>query len=346
MKIRICFIVFIFFSQPSYTQILQDIIPDDLNSQGEGIKCFCQPGLENTSRSRGLTLRYGWINNSEFQDNKLLAGDSPTEIDKLRLLSLDVKIPLFIRDDLKVLAVYEYSTEKYELGSISETNREIFSFLDNELLRGNDYGLIVSKSFNEDSYAVAYLKYTAKGNYDTWTSFDPDYAIYKARLFYGKKPNDTFEWGLGLNFTSSFRRTIAIPFVVINKNWNNKWGFESVLPAFANVRYNLNPRTIFLSGFQVAGSTFRMKIPNENTTLPQYDFSVNHSELRWTLRVERRIVPWVWVGAQTGYQYNLNTQFEAKNTISPEFDVQPRNSPYFSVSLFISPPDDFGKDKD
>ncbi|MGK0365662.1 MAG: hypothetical protein ACI85O_002728 [Saprospiraceae bacterium] len=319
-------------------QTLPDFIPDDIGGQSANNQCFCKPGLDNTSRSRGLTLAYTLNTPSRFTEEKTPLSESLTSINSLHSLLIDLKVPIINKEGFKVLLAYKYVKDNYDLNAIGADYSAVFSSLDNAILKGNDYGIIISKSLDENKYLAFYGKYGAKGNYNKWTSFDSKYAIYKARLLFGKKPNNDYEWGVGLNFTSSFRNTTIIPFMIINKNFSHKWGFESVLPAYALMRYNLNEKNIFLGGIQVAGQTFRTSFPNEVTTDPIFDYSINRSEFRVTTLWERQIIPWIWTAAQVGYQFHFTTKFEGMNDSSPTFDVDPTNSVFFNLSLFLSPP--------
>ena len=324
-------------------QTLPDFVPDDINGHSTHVQCFCKPGLDNTSRSRGMTFSYTANTPSRFTEEKTPLSESLTKINRLQSLLFDLKIPIVNKEGFKVLLAYKYVQDKYNLEEIGTDFSNVFSGLGNTVLKGNDYGIIISKSIDENKYLAFYGKYGAKGNYEKWKSFDSRYAIYKARLLFGKKPNDDYEWGIGINFTSSFRRTTAIPFIILNKNFNDKWGFESVLPAYALMRYNLNSKNIFLGGVQVAGQTFRVDLPNDAVTNTFFDYSVNRSEFRVTTIWEKQIIPWIWTSAQLGYQFHFTTKFEGKNDISPSFDVDPSNSVFFNLSLFLSPPDDLIK---
>lgn len=332
-----------FFTQFTFAQILPDFIPDDVGTAKPSIKCFCKPGLDNTSRSRGLTVSYG-INTSGDYTEEGTPLESPfTTYDGLNKLLLDLKVPIVNKDDLKVLLTYQYVREVYDFGTIGNDFTAVFKGLNGEILKGNDYGLIISKSVDENKYLGFYGKYSTKGNYQKWTNFNAKYAIYKARLFFGKKPNINTEWGVGLSFTKGFRNTNLLPFVIYNKNFSNKWGFESVLPAYAYMRYNWNKNNIFLGGFQFSGQSYRVDLENEVFPNAPFDYSLNHTELRITTIWEKKIIPWIWAEAQIGYQFNFSTEFAGKNEVSPTFDADPSNSIFLKMGIFLSPPDDFMK---
>ncbi len=337
MKAKII-LLFLFTQTVLFAQITPDFVPDDISGVTGAVCDFCKPGLDNKSRSKGVALSYGWIPKTTFTEEGTELQNPFTTVDKQRLLIVDAKIPLVNKPGLKILLAYKYTAEKYSLGRVGADYSDFFSALDEEVLRGNDMGFLISKSFDETKYLVGYFKYANKGNYDTWMNFDSDNAIYKARMMFGKKPNPSYEWGIGFNFTSSFRRTIIIPAVVLNKNWNEYWGFESVLPAYAFMRYNANDENIFLGGIQAAGQTFRVKLPTDAAAEEMFDYSLNHTEIRTLVKWQRKVIPWLWTELQLGYQFNFSTEFEGFNDNSPTFDADPTSTPYFNVAVFLSPP--------
>ena len=144
------------------------------------------------------------------------------------------------------------------------------------------------------------------------------------------------EWGLGLNFTNSFRSTIVLPFVLYNKNFNEKFGVEIVLPVLILGRWNIKEGTLLIFGAEYSSRSYAIDVPNQTGSI---NYDMNHSEIRFPLRLEQKIRSWVWVGGQIGYQYNFSTDFDA--TADSAFKVEPKSSPYFKIGLFISPPDDF-----
>ena len=342
MKAKII-LLFLFIQSGLFAQLTPEFVPDDLPGETGGICDFCKPGLENKSRSKGVVVSYGWNPNATFTEEGTKLQSPYTSFDKLRHWIIDAKIPVMNKPGFKILIAYKYTAEKYEFDKIGADYSDFFTALDNEILRGTDLGFLISKSFDETKYLVGYFKYANKGNYDTWMNFDSDGAIYKARMMFGKKPNPSYEWGIGINFTSSFRRTIAIPALLLNKNWNDRWGFESILPAFAFIRYNFNDENLFMGGFQIAGQTFRVKLPTDAGGEEMFDYSLNHSEVRALVKWQRKIIPWVWTELQLGYQLNFSTEFEGFNDFSPTFDADPTSAPYFNIALFLSPPKKFIK---
>jgi hypothetical protein len=107
-----------------------------------------------------------------------------------------------------------------------------------------------------------------------------------------------------------------------------------------NVRHNYSPKTIFLTGFRFSSSSYSLKL--DDGILDEI-FALNHSEIKFTINLEQKFSPWFWVDFAIGYQYNFNTDFDAKLLNEESFQVRPENSPFFKVGIFLSPPDKYMK---
>ena len=44
-----------------------EIFPEDIESTTLDVKCLCQPGVDNKSRSRGLDISYQFLGNATFE---------------------------------------------------------------------------------------------------------------------------------------------------------------------------------------------------------------------------------------------------------------------------------------
>ncbi len=321
----------------SVAQLKPDFFPEDIETWDEQGRCiFCQPGVRNKSRSRGLAIVYGLQTQSAFEERDDQPMASDPSFSRSDLLMLDLKIPLVIKDHFKLLLTYKYLQEQYIFESFGAQNPEAYQLLGASPLKSNSFGLIISKPLDEDTYLAFQAKYASNGNYSGWTSFKKNAAIYKFRAILGMKPTTDFEWGLGLNLSQSFRRLTLIPFLVFNRNFNKKWGIESVFPAYVFARFNANDRNILLFGPQYVSRSYRLE--ETSLELDAMDYAFNHSEVLTSLRWEHQWVPWVWSSVRAGYQINFNTDFESQNPQRRSFQAAPSDAPHFEISLFLSPP--------
>ena len=319
-------------------QTKPDFFPEDIELEaGDGhIRCFCKPGVRYNSPSRGLDLSYSLISAGTYEPENGAPLIRPfSAFDRWQQFEAKLKIPLVLREDLKVLLGYKYTTEVFNFNTIGVNFSQAFQNLDTRPLKKNAFGIIVNKPLNEKSYLLFRGRYLSNGNYNGWLNFGNDYSIYNFVGLYAIKPNEDLEWALGVNVSSSFRKTSILPFLVYNKTFNRKWGIESVLPAFVFGRYNVNEKNILLLGFEYKSSSYRMKF--EDGPQQSFDYAFNHSEMISAVRLEHKFSNWVWGSIKLGYQINFSSDFESKESAQESFFVEPTDGLYFHFGIFISP---------
>ncbi len=311
------------------------IVDIDVDIDNMEIKSFCQPGVRNKSRSKGLEIKYGNRGSGRLTNTKGEASNLTNKFSKWDYLEAKLKAPLIIKDDFKVLFGYRFYQERFDFTEIGATHLPVLSNLDANNLKSSSFSLVVNKSLDERSYFAVQLRYMVSGNFGGLGKFNDRYATYRVLGVYGVKPNIDFEWGVAVNVSKNFRRFNVIPFFLLYKNFSPKWGLEALLPGFVYFRHNISPGNILLSGLEFGNKNFRMDIPQDG--IENLDFAYNQSHIKAAIKYQRRIVPWVWVSAHIGYQYNLNTRFETKNNNSVGFNLRASNTPYFQLGLFLSP---------
>lgn len=334
---RICFLFYcLLITQLGISQIKPEYFPEDIILGELDAKCYCKPGVVAQSRSKGLSISYGWVGSGTY------IAEAPTtftaqgsNLDKLSHVEFKIKIPVLLREQTKVLLSYKYFSEFYDFQKIGLDFSETFQALNAHNLKSNQYGLIISHSLNEKNYIGFQYKYAANGNYSGWTNMDNRYAIHKLMGVYGIKNSEEFEWGLGLSISKSFRRTSIVPFLLYNRNFNKNWGIESLFPANIFLRHNLNSETISLLGIEYASRSYRLGIENDTPTILDYAF--NHSEIILSIALERHLASWIWGNIKVGYQQNFSSDFESKSLDSPFFQAEPANGVFFHIGVFVSP---------
>ncbi len=330
-------ILLLFFWSETDAQIKPDFFPEEVDHDGIKVRCLCKPGVRNQSRSRGLEISYGWLGDGTFKPEDQPFIPPYSEFENIQNFELDMKIPLVIQDDLKILIGYKYFFEKYDFRRIGSDFSETFLELDQRKLKNNSFSFYMTKPLNETRYMGFRFRYSLNGNYDGWANFVNRYAIYKATAVYMIKPNPDFEWGFGLNASRSFRRMNLLPFFVYNRNFTQRFGVEAALPGFIFTRFNVNEKNILLAGIEYDSQSYRIGV--ENSANGPLDYAMNHSEFMTSVELEHHFASWVWASFKLGYQMNFSSDFESKSLITPNFKVEPTNAVFFRVSLFLSPPD-------
>ena len=336
MKIFLPILLIVLLNETN-AQVKPDFFPEEVDPDGIHVRCFCKPGVRNKSKSKGLKISYGWLGDGTFEPEDVTLNQPYSEFEKIQNFEFDMKVPLVIEDDLKILIGYKYFFEKYDFRLIGADYSDTFLELDQRKLKNNSFSFYMSKPLNETRYMGFRFRYSLNGNYKGWANFVNHYAIYKATAVYMIKPNPDLEWGFGLNASRSFRRMNLLPFFVYNRNFNSRWGVEAALPGFLFSRINVNEKNILLAGIEYDSQSYRVSV--EDAANGPLDYALNHSEFLASMELEHQFSSWVWASFKFGYQMNFSSDFESKSLVTPDFKVEPTNAVFFRVTLFVSPPD-------
>ncbi len=311
----------------------------DLPRNGSG-PTLCDPGIDNKSRGRGFEVSYNYFAGGPINGSSELGGVLPQELDYFQRLNVKLKIPLLNKPGFKLLLGYDYQPEIYAFGNSQLLSKEssYFSTIDTRKLNSNGFGVYFLKPIDDRTYVGGRLKMRLNGDYTNWVDFDQRYAAYNATFLYGVKKSDDFEWGVGAAFSHNFRRTLALPFIMYNRNFSDKWGIEAVFPAQIKGRYNVDKSTILLFGYEFNSNSYSVDMPGRTLEEGTSIYHFNHSEIQTGISLERRVVPWVWLNAKVGYQWNFNTRLEATQSGQTSYELRPGNAPYLKLGFFLSPP--------
>ncbi|MCO6492164.1 MAG: hypothetical protein J5I98_27350 [Phaeodactylibacter sp.] len=319
-------------------QIKPGYFPEDVTSGDNGLRCYCKPGVRNKSRSKGIELSYSYFGSGAYKAEDTLLSMPLTEFSNFSYLDFSIKAPLLNKDNFKILLSYSYLTEAYNIERFGPDFSPVFQELDDSKLKSTTLGAIIAKPLDEFHYLAFRFRLASNGNYPGLGRFFEDrYAIYKLSGVYVIKPSDDLEWGLGLAYSKSFRRNSLAPFLLLNRNFSEKWGVESIFPANAYLRYNLSPDDIFLFGAEYDSQSYRILMPGPNNGTA--DFAMNHSEFLVSARAEHKFADWFWGNLKFGYRFNFSTDFESKSPETTSFNVDPSNAFFLQAGLFLSPPD-------
>jgi hypothetical protein len=326
-------------AQALFGQAKPNFFPEDISHEVLEIRCYCKPGVRNKSRAKGLEISYTWLGGGTFREEEGILTPPLTEYGHWQRIDFDIKAPVINKDHLKVLLGYKHHTESFAINTLGADFTETFRELGATNLKNNNLSLIVSKPLNETKYLAFRVVYALNGNYSGLFGFGNEYAVYKALGLFGIKSSEDFEWGFGASFSRTFRRASILPFLLYNRNFGNRWGVESVFPAYIYLRHNLKPGTILLLGTEYNSDSYRMKVNVPNND--ELDYALNHSEIIGTVQLEQQISPWVWANAKVGFQMNFRTDFESKALTTTPFNVEPTNGLFLQFGVFISPPDKY-----
>lgn len=314
----------------------------NIESFADDCPYYCRPGVRNRSQSRGVVIRYETqLGFNWGSGDDLVGGDQA--VTHLEQFTFKFKIPVVNKESFKFLLGYEWDTEKYFFNDPYKNLGEVqtlFQLLDERRLKANKLSAYASKSFNEKFYATGRLRMSLNGDYDGLIDFDNIYRTYSAAAAFGKKISDDEEWAVGITFSSNKARSIALPFFVWNKTFNDRWGLQTALPGQAFARYNVGParKNAFLFGATFDSRYYAINTDDRRRFKELGQYFLRNNGVRIQIQYEQSIVPWVWAFGQAGYYAPVATRFNSEDNIDLDLQTNPGARPFFRFGLFLAPP--------
>ncbi len=310
--------------------------PEDIQGSNlQPIECLCKPGVYNDSPSKGLEISFQRTFGSTLEEEEGVLNPPLSEVGALDELELKLKIPLVLKEKFKLIAGWSYQPERYRFNLIGPSHTEVFQSIDKLTLRSNSFSLIANVPLDYRYYLLGRVRVLGNGDYGQFINLGKRYRVFGITGVFGIKVHDDFEWGIGVNYSTSFRNTSLLPFLVFNRNFNERWGLESIFPAMIQLRHNFRPGTIFSGGFKYNSRSYSLDIEEDDLS---HVYNLNHSELRFELTWEQQLHPWVWLNVEGGLQYNFSTDFDTSSPGATPFRVEMGSVPYIRFGLFVSPP--------
>ena len=333
-------LVFCFWSINIIGQQRPIVLPEDLNESSLDIKCYCKPGVRNKTRSKGVEISYQYLGSGDISAPNDEFLEPFPRYSKFRNFRTKLSIPVLRGEQFKAILGFSYAAEQYELtGSSGNDFQGLVSATDNTNFKNTSANISLAFSPNATNYIGGKFSLSYKGSYSGLVDFSSRYAVYSGGIAYGIKKNEDNEWGFGIGGSRNFRNQglRVLPFVFWNKTINDQWGFQITFPASYNLRHNVNDKTILIASANYNGESYSF----DQVSVDNRIIAFNHSEILTLLKLQREIIPWLWLDLQAGYHFNFNSNFELQTTRENLLDIDPGNSILVKVGVFISPPDKF-----
>lgn len=325
----------IFLSLPIITaQQVPTFLIDDIELHMEDVGCICSPGVINKSRGKGLLIQYGVTSGGRYTPDQVDAGIAPSNVNRVGLLKVRLKIPLLVKPKTKFLVGVDHFREKYHFDFVQPKFEEELRLINGTTLKASRITGYLIQSLGETNYIGVQARLGFNGNYQPLVDTDDFYSQYRISALWGIKKRDDLEWGLGIFYSNNFNRQRILPFLLYNRTFNERWGIEAAFPVSILMRYNFNPRDLILFGPEFV--SYRYAIKNDG---PGRDFYFRHSEIQLAAKYEREITPWVWASVHGGFQINFDSEFENAADPSEVFEPDLRTGVFLKFGIFLSPPD-------
>ncbi len=300
---------------------------------------FCVPGVAHKSRSRGLEIVYTASSGGDLQVSSEEQSNQVSQVRSFEQFGLKIYIPVILKPAFKMLVGYAYQPDRFRYGNLSSELQPLVSHFQNQVLKSNAYSIAAVKSLNARNYIGIRAKVSFNGDYNGWMNFDTRYRTMNVIGLFGIKKNEDFEWGVGAYYSQNMRRMLLLPFAMMQKNFNDKWGIEIAPPAYVYGRYNLNKNSLLLFGGEYTSRIYAFDTQKLNAQSLPAEYTMNHAEINAMVSLEQQIVPWVWFSVKGGYQISLGSRFETREIPNANIHVNPPDAPFFQMAIFLSPPD-------
>jgi hypothetical protein len=333
-------VVLVVFLAPASAQI--ELEQGNLEVLTDDHPIYSRPGVRYRSQSRGVSIRYEVQPTFDWSGGEGLVGGDQA-VTQLEQFTFKFKIPLMNKPRTKMLLGYEWDTEKYYFDDPYrgfETTQTLFQLLDERRLKANKLSAYFTHSWNERFYSSGRFRMSLNGDYQGLINFDDIYRTYSAAAVYGKKVDADTEWAVGLTFSHNKARSIALPFFVYNRTFNERWGIQTALPGQAYLRRNVGRKMVntFLLGATFDSRYYAINTGSRGGFEELGQFFLRNNGIRSMLQYEHNLGPWVWAFGQAGYFLPVQTRFNPEEDIDLDIMTEVSGRPFFRVGVFLAPP--------
>lgn len=296
----------------------------------------CQPGVINKSPSKGILFEYGVIPKLQLRNSNTFDVANPSKIGVNKQLKFKLKAPIVLKENLKVLAGWNYASEEYNFDYLDSENGGLFNSVDDLHLKSSSLSLFMIKPLSPKFYFAVKAQASFNGDYEGMFDFDQQYANYALATIFGVKKRENLEWGVGLLFREGPNNSLPVlPFGIYNHTFNDKWGIEATIPTSIKGRFNIDNRNILLFGPEFESRNYAIRNLGEQAD----PYFLKRSELRFAMSYQRHLGSWFWLELSSGLTHNFTTSFEVNSLdgVGRTADYNSSTSPFFKVGVFINP---------
>ncbi len=311
---------------------------------------FCDPKIYGQARPKGIEMTYETHFNQRIRsesDNPNFGNQSAT-INTNRRFTFKLKAPLYLKEHIKVAVGFNYFSEEFNFSKPENIDYPLYTSLQDKHLTRIGGTFYVFKPYKGNHYLNVRASFDLSGDYDSESEIKlKDYGRISVTGIYSTKVSKDHSYGWGLSYSYNLGRPLIYPVFAFDKNFNDNWGVEMLLPGWFKFRYqNLAQTNYWYAGMQVDGASYTVNL--ENATSKQLDrFLFRKSEIKAYLRYEREIYDFVWMGAELGMSKNVSFNVsESNSNLLMNNEVIHSNvefNPYLNVKLFLVPPKKYYK---
>jgi hypothetical protein len=228
-----------------------------------GPREYGSPSVLGMNRSRGIVARYEVVPDyrisSRSTDPEI--GGGVAEIRRNNRLDLRAFVPVLNRPALKVLTGFNYFYEDFRFEQPDQLNNyPYYANLHEKRFRSVGAQLVLLRSLGSSNYFLVRARGNLNGDFDSLWELDLlRYTRYSLEGMYGWQRTAFLSYGIAFQVSYNFGRYSALPAILYNQTFNEKWGIEAIFPARVLVRHNLTEKTLLYAGYGGESNRYQMQ---------------------------------------------------------------------------------------
>ncbi|WP_242921130.1 DUF6268 family outer membrane beta-barrel protein [Pontibacter liquoris] len=310
------------------------------NPESQVLKTYASPSVQGMGKSRGIIIGYERLPqfdiDSKSEDPRV--GDGSGHVRRNNKFDVRAFGPVINKPQTKLILGLTYKYEEFEFGNITPSSYSLYENLQDKHLKSLGLQLAFLHSLNDRRFYLIRVKGELNGDYRQENIGISDFLKTTVDLAYGWKKTPDYAIGVGVEVGYTFGRQSIYPGILYNRTFNKQWGVESIFPANARVRYNMDEKTLFYAGYKIEGAAYTLRV--KNPPLSEFgNVELRRTDFKGLVRAEREIYDFLWFAVEGGFrQYYRNRVFDDIGSQNELIKNDLAGTGYIGVELFAVPP--------
>lgn len=306
----------------------------------EIVEELASPNVRGMGKGRGIVIGYERLPNFDIdsESDNASVGNGSGRVHRHNKFNVRLVAPVLNKPSSKLILGVDYQLEEFNFDNLTPSSYPLYRYLEDKNLKSIGLQMAYLHSIDVRRFYLVRVKGELNGDYTRDDINISDYLKLTVDMAYGWKRNPNYAVGIGLQLGYTYGRQSIYPGILYNRTFNDKWGVESIFPANARLRYNLNEKTLFYGGYKLEGSSYDIFV-NE-TPLSQFgEIELRRTDVKGLLRMEREIYDFLWFGVEGGFrQYYRHRVFDEVGSRDELITNDLAGAGYFNVELFVVAP--------
>jgi len=305
---------------------------------------FCVPAVYGMPRGKGLSIKQERVMNYRIASDGSESGleSSEDEVKLNRRWEVKLRFPLLLKPNIKIAMGLEYFHEEYRFEGFPTNEYPFYQVLEDKPLRSLGASLYIVKPWLGKRYLILRVGANFNADVDLGDMIDGDFLKLSVAPLIGWKTSPYSSMAVGIAYSYDFGRQNIYPVFSYNRTFNSRWGFESILPLNAKLRYTDSEKSLFYATAELNGAAYNIRLDDPSFPMEQ-DLLLRKSEIRFLVKWEREIHDWLWFGVEAGMRTNFD--FSLRDGLKRDADLLIDNdfnsAVLLNLGIFIVPPRKF-----